>query len=157
MRIGHGFDVHAFGPGDHLILGGVRLPHERGLLAHSDGDVVVHALCDALLGAIAAGDIGKHFPDHDERWRGADSRALLRSVMDKVSAAGFGVANADLTVVAERPRLASHLPAMAANLAADLQIAFDQINLKATTSEGLGAIGRGEGIAAHAVVLLLAR
>jgi 2-C-methyl-D-erythritol 2,4-cyclodiphosphate synthase len=157
MRIGHGFDVHAFGPGDHLILGGVRLPHERGLLAHSDGDVVVHALCDALLGAIAAGDIGKHFPDHDERWRDADSRALLRSVMDKVSAAGFGVANADLTVVAERPRLASHLPAMAANLAADLQIAFDQINLKATTSEGLGAIGRGEGIAAHAVVLLLAR
>lgn len=157
MRIGHGFDVHAFGPGDHLILGGVRLPHERGLLAHSDGDVVVHALCDALLGAIAAGDIGKHFPDHDERWRGADSRALLRSVMDKVSAAGFGVANADLTVVAERPRLASHLPAMAANLAADLQIAFDQINLKATTTEGLGAIGRGEGIAAHAVVLLLAR
>jgi len=157
MRIGHGFDVHAFGPGDHLILGGVRLPHERGLLAHSDGDVVVHALCDALLGAIAAGDIGQHFPDHDERWRGADSRDLLRSVMEKVSAAGFGVANADLTVVAERPRLASHLPAMAANLAADLQIAFDQINLKATTSEGLGAIGRGEGIAAHAVVLLLAR
>ena len=157
MRIGHGFDVHAFGPGDHLILGGVRLPHERGLLAHSDGDVVVHALCDALLGAIAAGDIGQHFPDHDERWRGADSRDLLRSVMEKVSTAGFGVANADLTVVAERPRLASHLPAMAANLAADLQIAFDQINLKATTSEGLGAIGRGEGIAAHAVVLLLAR
>ncbi len=157
MRIGHGFDVHAFGPGDHLILGGVRLPHERGLLAHSDGDVVVHALCDALLGAIAAGDIGTHFPDHDERWRGADSRALLRSVMEKVSVAGFGVANADLTVVAERPRLASHLPAMAANLAADLQIAFAQINLKATTSEGLGAIGRGEGIAAHAVVLLLAR
>ena len=157
MRIGHGFDVHAFGPGDHLVLGGVRVDHDRGLRAHSDGDVVVHALCDALLGAIAAGDIGQHFPDTDERWRGADSRELLRSVMDKVSSAGFGVANADLTVVAERPRLAGHLPAMAANLAADLQIAVGQINLKATTSEGLGAIGRGEGIAAHAVVLLLAR
>ncbi|MGB5209735.1 MAG: 2-C-methyl-D-erythritol 2,4-cyclodiphosphate synthase [Gammaproteobacteria bacterium] len=157
MRIGHGFDVHAFGPGDHLVLGGVRVDHDRGLRAHSDGDVVVHALCDALLGAIAAGDIGQHFPDTDERWRGADSRELLRSVMDKVSSAGFGVANADLTVVAERPRLAGHLPAMGANLAADLQIAVGQINLKATTSEGLGAIGRGEGIAAHAVVLLLAR
>ena len=157
MRIGHGFDIHAFGPGDQLVLGGVRVDHDRGLRAHSDGDVVVHALCDALLGAIAAGDIGQHFPDTDERWRGADSRELLRSVMDKVSSAGFGVANADLTVVAERSRLAGHLPAMAANLAADLQIAVGQINLKATTSEGLGAIGRGEGIAAHAVVLLLAR
>lgn len=157
MRVGHGFDVHAFGPGDHVILGGVRLPHERGLRAHSDGDVVVHALCDALLGAIAAGDIGHHFPDDDERWKGADSRELLRAVMAQVHEAGYMVANVDLTVVAERPRLAQHIPAMVANLAADLQVAVSQVNLKATTTEGLGAIGRGEGIAAHAVVLLLAR
>jgi 2-C-methyl-D-erythritol 2,4-cyclodiphosphate synthase len=157
MRVGHGFDVHAFGPGDHVILGGVRLPHDRGLRAHSDGDVVVHALCDALLGAIAAGDIGVHFPDHDQRWKDADSRELLRAVMDKVHGAGFVVANADLTVVAERPRLAPHAAAMAANLAADMQVAISQINVKATTTEKMGAIGRGEGIAAHAVVLLLAR
>lgn len=157
MRVGHGFDVHAFGPGDHVILGGVRLPHERGLRAHSDGDVVVHALCDALLGAIAAGDIGHHFPDDDERWKGADSRELLRAVMAQVHEAGYMVANVDMTVVAERPRLAQHIPAMVANLAADLQVAVSQVNLKATTTEGLGAIGRGEGIAAHAVVLLLAR
>ena len=157
MRVGHGFDVHAFGPGDHVILGGVRLPHERGLRAHSDGDVVVHALCDALLGAIAAGDIGHHFPDDDERWKGADSRELLRAVMAQVHEAGYMVANVDMTVVAERPRLAQHIPAMVANLAADLQVAVSQVNLKATTTEGLGAIGRGEGIAAHTVVLLLAR
>lgn len=157
MRVGHGFDVHAFGPGDHVILGGVRLPHERGLRAHSDGDVVLHALCDALLGAIAAGDIGHHFPDDDERWKGADSRELLRAVMAQVHEAGYMVANVDMTVVAERPRLAQHIPAMVANLAADLQVAVSQVNLKATTTEGLGAIGRGEGIAAHTVVLLLAR
>lgn len=157
MRVGHGFDVHAFGPGDHVILGGVRLPHEQGLRAHSDGDVVLHALCDALLGAIAAGDIGHHFPDDDERWKGADSRELLRAVMAQVQEAGYMVANVDATVVAERPRLAEHIPAMAANLAADLQVAVSQVNLKATTTEGLGAIGRGEGIAAHAVVLLLSR
>jgi len=157
MRVGHGFDVHAFGPGDHVILGGVSLPHEQGLRAHSDGDVVLHALCDALLGAIAAGDIGHHFPDDDERWKGADSRELLRAVMAQVHEAGYMVANVDSTVVAERPRLAEHIPAMAANLAADLQVAVSQVNLKATTTEGLGAIGRGEGIAAHAVVLLLSR
>ncbi len=157
MRVGHGFDVHAFGPGDHVILGGVSLPHEQGLRAHSDGDVVLHALCDALLGAIAAGDIGHHFPDDDERWKGADSRELLRAVMAQVHEAGYMVANVDSTVVAERPRLAEHIPAMAANLAADLQVAISQVNLKATTTEGLGAIGRGEGIAAHAVVLLLSR
>jgi len=157
MRVGHGFDVHAFGPGDHVILGGVRLPHEQGLRAHSDGDVVLHALCDALLGAIAAGDIGHHFPDDDERWKGADSRELLRAVMAQVHEAGYMVANVDSTVVAERPRLAEHVPAMAANLAADLQVAVSQVNLKATTTEGLGAIGRGEGIAAHVVVLLLSR
>lgn len=157
MRVGHGFDVHAFGPGDHVILGGVRLPHEQGLRAHSDGDVVLHALCDALLGAIAAGDIGHHFPDDDERWKGADSRELLRAVMAQVHEAGYMVANVDSTVVAERPRLAEHVPAMVANLAADLQVAVSQVNLKATTTEGLGAIGRGEGIAAHVVVLLLSR
>jgi len=117
----------------------------------------LHALCDALLGAIAAGDIGHHFPDDDERWKGADSRELLRAVMAQVHEAGYMVANVDLTVVAERPRLAQHIPAMVANLAADIQVAVSQVNLKATTTEGLGAIGRGEGIAAHAVVLLLAR
>lgn len=157
MRIGHGYDVHAFGPGDHLVLGGVRLPHDRGLIAHSDGDVVVHALCDALLGAIARGDIGQHFPDTDPRWRGADSRDLLRSVMHLVTGAGYTVANVDLTILAQAPRLAPHVAAMCANLAADLQIGRSQINIKATTTEELGFTGRGEGIAAHAVALLLAR
>lgn len=157
MRIGHGYDVHAFGAGDHLVLGGVRLSHERGLMAHSDGDVVVHALCDALLGAIGEGDIGRHFPDTDPRWRGADSRELLRSVMHMVVGAGYTVANVDLTILAEAPRLAPHMAAMRANLAADLQIGRSQINIKATTTEKLGFTGRQEGIAAHAVALLLAR
>jgi 2-C-methyl-D-erythritol 2,4-cyclodiphosphate synthase len=157
MRIGHGYDVHAFGPGDYVILGGVRLEHERGLVAHSDGDVIVHALCDALLGALAQGDIGHHFPDTDSRWRGADSRELLRAVMHRVVEAGYTVANADITALARRPRLAPHVAAMRANLAADLQISSSQINVKATTTEDLGFVGRGEGIAAHAVVLLLAR
>lgn len=157
MRIGHGFDVHAFGPGDHLVLGGVRLPHDRGLIAHSDGDVVVHALCDALLGAIAKGDIGEHFPDTDPRWRGADSRDLLRAVMDLVAGDGYTIANVDITIVAQAPRMAPHLAAMCANLAADLKIGRSQINIKATTTERLGSIGRREGIAAHAVALLLAR
>jgi len=157
MRIGHGYDVHAFGAGDHLVLGGVRLSHDRGLMAHSDGDVVVHALCDALLGAIGEGDIGRHFPDTDPRWRGADSRELLRSVMHMVVGAGYTVANVDLTILAEAPRLAPHMAAMRANLAADLQIGRSQINIKATTTEKLGFTGRQEGIAAHAVALLLAR
>ena len=157
MRIGHGYDVHAFGAGDHLVLGGVRLSHDRGLMAHSDGDVVVHALCDALLGAIGEGDIGRHFPDTDPRWRGADSRELLRSVMHMVVGAGYTVANVDLTILAEAPRLAPHMAAMRANLAADLQIGQSQINIKATTTEKLGFTGRQEGIAAHAVALLLAR
>ena len=157
MRIGSGFDVHAFGPGDHVVLGGVRIAHPAGLVAHSDGDVVLHALADALLGAIAAGDVGKHFPDTDPVWRDADSRLLLRQVAALVAAAGFRVVNGDVTVLAEAPRLAPHREAMRANIASDLGVEPAVISVKATTCEGLGAIGRGEGIAAHAVVLLEAR
>ena len=157
MRIGSGFDVHAFGPGDHVVLGGVRIAHPAGLVAHSDGDVVLHALADALLGAIAAGDVGKHFPDTDPVWRDADSRLLLRQVAALVAAAGFRVVNGDVTVLAEAPRLAPHREAMRANIASDLGVEPGVISVKATTCEGLGAIGRGEGIAAHAVVLLEAR
>lgn len=157
MRIGHGFDVHAFGEGDHVMLGGVRVPHDRGLLAHSDGDVVLHALCDALLGAIAAGDIGVHFPDSDPRWSGADSRSLLARVVEMVHERGLEVANADLTVVAQAPRLQPFVETMNRRIADDLQVEASQVNVKATTTEGLGLTGRGEGIAAFAVVLLLAR
>jgi 2-C-methyl-D-erythritol 2,4-cyclodiphosphate synthase len=154
MRVGSGFDVHAFGPGDHVMLGGVRIPHDAGLVAHSDGDVVLHALADALLGAIAGGDIGQHFPDTDPAWRGADSRALLRQVVVMVRAAGFRVANCDITVIAASPRIAAHRGAMRANIAADLGVALGDVNIKATTTEGLGFVGRGEGIAAQATVLL---
>jgi 2-C-methyl-D-erythritol 2,4-cyclodiphosphate synthase len=155
MRIGQGFDVHRFGPGDAVVLGGVRIPHTQGLLAYSDGDVLLHALCDALLGAIAAGDIGRHFPDTDPRWKGADSRRLLRECVRLVREAGFAVGNADLTLIAERPRVAPHAEAMRANIAADLGCAAGVVSVKATTSEGLGFTGRGEGIAAQAVVLLV--
>lgn len=154
MRIGHGYDVHRFGPGDHVVLGGVRIDHERGLLAHSDGDVLLHALCDALLGAIGAGDIGRHFPDDDPAWAGADSRVLLRRVMAQVEAAGLALANADATVIAEAPRLAKHIEVMRRRIAADCRVGPAQVNVKATTTEGLGFCGRAEGIAAHAVVLL---
>ncbi len=154
MRIGQGYDVHAFGAGDHVILGGVRLGHTHGIVAHSDGDVVIHALCDALLGALGQGDIGQHFPDSDPRYRGADSRVFLRDVAAKVKAAGLRVVNADITVLAEAPRIAKHRAAMAANLAADLGIDAARINVKATTTERLGYIGRGEGLAAQAAVLL---
>ena len=154
MRIGSGFDVHAFGPGDHVMLGGVRIPHQAGLVAHSDGDVVLHALADALLGAIAAGDIGQHFPDTDPAWRGADSRALLRRVVAMVGEAGLRVANCDVTVIAAAPRVATHRGAMRANIAADLGVALADVNVKATTTEALGFVGRGEGIAAQATVLL---
>ncbi|MFV8817674.1 2-C-methyl-D-erythritol 2,4-cyclodiphosphate synthase [Haliea sp. E17] len=154
MRIGHGYDVHRFGEGDGIVIGGVRIPHRRGLLAHSDGDVLVHALCDALLGAIGAGDIGRHFPDSDAAYAGADSRALLRQVIQLVGAAGFAVVNADMTLVAQAPKMAPHIAAMCANLAADMQVPADRVNVKATTTEGLGFAGREEGIAAHAVVLL---
>ena len=154
FRVGQGFDVHRFGEGDHVVLGGVRIPHERGLEAHSDGDVVIHALCDAVLGAAGLGDIGRHFPDDDPRWRGADSRTFLRAVAAMVREAGLAVINADVTVVAQAPRLAPHVEAMGANLAADLGIAPARVNVKATTTEGLGFTGRGEGIAALAVALL---
>ncbi len=154
FRVGQGFDVHRFGAGDHVVLGGVRIPHERGLEAHSDGDVVIHALCDAVLGAAGLGDIGRHFPDDDPRWRGADSRTFLRAVAAMAREAGLAVINADVTVVAQAPRLAPHMEAMGANLAADLGIAPARVNVKATTTEGLGFTGRGEGIAALAVALL---
>jgi len=155
MRIGQGYDVHAFGPGDHVVLGGVRIPHDRGVLAHSDGDVVIHALCDALLGALALGDIGQHFPPSDARWKGADSRLFLRHCAGLVRGQGYVLGNADVTVVCERPRVAAHAAAMRAHLALDLGAAPEQISVKATTSEQLGFTGRGEGLAALAVVLLL--
>ncbi len=154
MRIGQGFDVHAFGSGDHVILGGVRIDHPRGIVAHSDGDVVIHALCDAVLGALGEGDIGQHFPDSDPRYRGADSRVFLREVAAMVRAAGLEVVNADLTVMAEAPRIAKHRVAMAANLAEDLGVPAGRINVKGTTTERLGFLGRGEGLAASAAVLL---
>ncbi len=154
MRIGQGIDVHAFGQGDHVILGGVRIAHSQGVVAHSDGDVVIHALCDALLGAMGDGDIGQHFPDSDARYRGADSRVFLRVVAQRMQAAGLKLINADVTVLAEAPRVATHRGAMAANLAADLGVAVQLINIKATTTERLGFIGRGEGLAATASVLL---
>jgi 2-C-methyl-D-erythritol 4-phosphate cytidylyltransferase/2-C-methyl-D-erythritol 2,4-cyclodiphosphate synthase len=154
MRIGQGFDVHTFGDGDHVVLGGVRIAHDRGVIAHSDGDVVIHALCDALLGAIGKGDIGRHFPDTDPRYRGADSRLFLRTVAALVREAGYGLVNADVTVLAEAPRIAAHRGAMAANLAQDLDVAAELINIKATTTERMGFVGRGEGLAAQAAVLL---
>jgi 2-C-methyl-D-erythritol 4-phosphate cytidylyltransferase/2-C-methyl-D-erythritol 2,4-cyclodiphosphate synthase len=154
MRIGQGFDVHAFGAGDHVILGGVRIDYPRGVIAHSDGDVVIHALCDALLGALGAGDIGQHFPDTDPRYRNADSRVFLREVAARMRAAGLKLVNADVTVLAEAPRIARYRTAMAENLAADLGVAARCINIKATTTERLGFIGRGEGLAASAAVLL---
>ncbi len=154
FSIGHGYDVHAFGAGDGLVIGGVRIPYHRRLLAHSDGDVLIHALCDGLLGAAARGDIGQHFPDSDPRWRDCDSRLLLREVMILVGSQGWQLGNADLTLVAEAPRMAPHIPAMLACLAAEMACEKAQLNIKATTTEGLGAIGRGEGIACYAVVLL---
>jgi len=154
MRIGQGVDVHAFGAGDHVVLGGVRIAHAQGIIAHSDGDVVIHALCDALLGAMGDGDIGQHFPDSDPRYRGADSRVFLRVVAERMKAAGLQLVNADITVLAEAPRIGAHRGAMAANLAADLNVAAALVNIKATTTERLGFIGRKEGLAAMASVLL---
>jgi 2-C-methyl-D-erythritol 4-phosphate cytidylyltransferase/2-C-methyl-D-erythritol 2,4-cyclodiphosphate synthase len=154
MRIGQGVDVHAFGAGDHVVLGGVRIAHAQGIVAHSDGDVVIHALCDALLGAMGDGDIGQHFPDSDPRYRGADSRVFLRVVAQRMKSAGLRLVNADITVLAEAPRIGTHRSAMAANLAQDLQVAATAINIKATTTERLGFIGRKEGLAAMASVLL---
>jgi 2-C-methyl-D-erythritol 4-phosphate cytidylyltransferase / 2-C-methyl-D-erythritol 2,4-cyclodiphosphate synthase len=157
MRIGQGFDVHAFGAGDHVVLGGVKIEYPKGVVAHSDGDVVIHALCDAVLGALGMGDIGQHFPDSDPRYRGADSRVFLREVTAHMRAAGLELVNADITVLAEAPRIAKHRAAMAENLAADLGVVAQLINIKATTTERLGFIGRGEGLAASAAVLLGAR
>ena len=154
MRIGHGYDVHAFGNGDHIMLCGVRIAHQNGLMAHSDGDVALHALTDALLGALALGDIGHHFPDDDPAFEGVDSRQLLRQVMVLVKARGFVLGNADLTIIAQAPKLASHIAAMRQNLSEDLGGDMDLINVKATTTEKLGFVGREEGIAVHAVVLL---
>lgn len=152
MRIGSGFDVHAFGPGSHVMLAGVRIPHSRGVVAHSDGDVVLHALCDALLGAGGLGDIGQHFSDKDARWKGADSTQFVRAVMEMLTARGLKVMNADVTVLAEEPKVAPHREAMLDSLAKLL--GTTAVNVKATTTEGLGFTGRREGIAAHAVVLL---
>ena len=154
MRIGHGFDAHAFQEGGSLILGGVNIPHSHSLAAHSDGDVVVHALCDALLGAAGLGDIGRHFPDTDPALAGVDSRLLLRNVMDLVSGRDLSVSNADLTIVAQKPRLAPYIDDMTANIAMDLMLQTDRINIKATTTEHMGFTGRGEGIVAFAVILL---
>ena len=154
MRIGHGFDVHRFGPGDHLMIGGVKLPFEQGFVAHSDGDVLLHAISDALLGACALGDIGRHFPDTDPTWAGADSRELLRHVVTLIQGQGYGVVNIDATLMAQAPKMASHIDAMREVIAADLGVALGQVNVKATTTERLGFTGRGEGIAAEAVVLL---
>ncbi|WP_236213957.1 2-C-methyl-D-erythritol 2,4-cyclodiphosphate synthase [Metapseudomonas otitidis] len=155
MRIGHGYDVHRFGDGDHITLGGVRIPYRFGLVAHSDGDVVLHALSDALLGAAALGDIGKHFPDTDPQFKGADSRVLLRHVLAQVKGKGWKVGNVDATIVAQAPKMAPHIEAMRAAIAADLEVGIDQVNVKATTTEKLGFTGREEGIAVHAVALLL--
>ena len=154
MRIGHGFDVHRLVPGRKLVIGGVEIAHDKGLLGHSDADVLLHAICDALLGAAALGDIGRHFPDSDPKYKGIDSRELLRHVAALVGEKGFRVANVDGTIVAEAPRMAPHVAKMVANIASDLGIEAGRVNVKATTTEGLGFAGRGEGIAAHAVCLL---
>ena len=155
IRIGHGFDVHKFGGEGPCTLGGVKVPYEQGLLAHSDGDVVLHAVSDALLGAIAAGDIGRHFPDNDMAYKGIDSRILLRDVYAKVQAEGYRLGNLDVTIIAQAPKMAPHIEGMRAVMAADLQSTIQQINVKATTSEQLGFTGRKEGIAVEAVVLVV--
>ncbi len=155
MRIGQGFDVHQLVIGRKLIIGGVDIPYDKGLLGHSDADVLLHAICDALLGAAALGDIGKHFADTDAEYEDIDSRILLRDVARKIKEAGYRVGNVDATIIAQAPRMAPHIPRMTANIAADLGIAVNAVNVKATTTEQLGYTGRGEGIAAQAVALLL--
>jgi 2-C-methyl-D-erythritol 2,4-cyclodiphosphate synthase len=154
MRIGQGFDIHALAAGRNLIIGGVTIPYERGLLGHSDADVLLHAICDALIGAAALGDIGQHFPDTDARYAGIDSRKLLREVGLLLRARGFRVVNVDSTVIAQAPKLAPYIAAMCANIAADLSLSTGEVNVKAKTAERLGTLGRGEGIAAEAVVLI---
>lgn len=154
MRIGTGFDVHRYGDGNEITVGGVAIPHSRGVIAHSDGDVLVHALADALLGAIAAGDIGKHFPDTEEKWRGADSRSLLKQVFQLIQDAGYRIENADMTLIAERPKFSPYIDTMRENIAEDLGADIQAISVKATTTEKMGFTGREEGIAAQATVLL---
>lgn len=156
MRIGHGFDVHAFGPGEFITLGGVRIPYQQGLIAHSDGDVLLHALCDALLGAAGLGDIGRHFPDSSAEFARIDSRILLRRVVTLLREQRLMVGNVDATIIAQAPKMAPHIAAMRESIAADLNVVPTQVNVKATTTEWLGSIGRGEGIAVHAVALLTA-
>jgi 2-C-methyl-D-erythritol 2,4-cyclodiphosphate synthase len=153
-RIGHGYDVHRFGEGDHIVLGGVKIAHQYGFIAHSDGDVLIHALCDAMLGAIAAGDIGRHFPDTDERYKNIDSSVLLDSASQMVNKAGYAIGNVDLTIIAQSPKMAPYIPAMTNNLCSVLNIEQARINIKATTTESLGFAGREEGIAVHSVVML---
>jgi len=157
MRIGSGFDVHAFGPGDGIMLGGVRVPHSQGVVAHSDGDVVLHALCDALLGAAGLGDIGQHFRDTDPRWKGADSRRFVQAVMKLLADRRLQVGNADVTIVAQAPKVAPFRNDMRRQIAALLEVPLERVNVKATTTEQLGFLGRAEGIAAQAVVLLTDR
>lgn len=157
IRIGHGYDVHRFGSGDFITLGGVRIPHTHGVVAHSDGDVLLHALCDALLGAAALGDIGQHFPDSDAQYRGIDSRKLLRHVYALLERKNYVLGNADMTIIAEAPRVMKYAQAMRENIAADIQCSIEQINIKATTTEEMGFVGRKEGLAAYAVVLLESR
>ncbi len=155
MRIGQGFDVHQLVTGRKLIIGGVDIPYEKGLLGHSDADVLLHAICDAILGAAALGDIGKHFADTDAKFKDIDSRILLRDVVSKITVEGYRVGNLDATIIAQAPKMAPHIPQMIAHIAADLGIALNAVNVKATTTEKLGYAGRGEGIGAQAVVLLL--
>jgi 2-C-methyl-D-erythritol 2,4-cyclodiphosphate synthase len=157
MRIGHGYDAHRFAEGRRLVLGGVHIPYSRGLLAHSDGDVVIHALCDALLGAAGLGDIGEHFPDVKSEYKDANSRFFLTTVMTMVAQAGWVVSNVDITIIAQAPKIKPFVADMKRNLAQDLGVSDSQVNIKATTTEGMGFTGRGEGMAAHAVLLLSAR
>ncbi len=154
LRIGQGYDVHAFTAGDHVTLGGEKIPHTHGILAHSDGDVLLHAICDALLGAAGLGDIGMHFPDTDARWKGADSRAFVRHVRDLLKVSDYVIVNVDTTVICEAPRLGKYREAMRANIAADLGINITRVNIKATTSEKMGFIGRAEGLACQAIALI---
>ena len=157
MRIGHGYDVHSFMVGDHIILGGVRISHDKAFKAHSDGDVLLHAVCDAILGAASLGDIGRHFPNTDAKYKDANSRDLLRQVMQLIKQQGYEVGNLDATIIAQAPKMAPHIDSMRANLAEDLGVDLNQVNVKATTTEKLGFAGREEGIAVHAVVLLYNR
>ena len=154
MRIGHGFDAHRFGEGDSVTIGGIAIPHSQGLIAHSDGDVLIHAICDAILGAMALGDIGKHFPDNDPAFKNIDSAELLKNVMQSANKKGYVVGNLDCTVIAQAPRLGAHISKMQTKLAGLLNVEVDAVNVKATTTEKMGYTGRGEGISAHAVVLM---